>query len=82
MAAITICIACQAALSMGILQARILEWVAMFLLQGIFLSQGSNPGLLHCRQIHYCLSHQGSLKAIILQLKREREREPARQSPQ
>ena len=52
------------------------------ILQGIFLSQGSNPGLLHCRQIHYCLSHQGSLKAIILQLKREREREPARQSPQ
>ena len=31
-----------------------------FLLQGIFPSQGSNPGLLHCRQILYCLSHQGS----------------------
>ena len=31
-----------------------------FLLQGIFLTQGSNPGLLHCRQILYCLSHQGS----------------------
>ena len=30
-----------------------------FLLQGIFLTQGSNPGLLHCRQILY-LSHQGS----------------------
>ena len=30
------------------------------LLQGIFLTQGSNPGLLHCRQILYCLSHQGS----------------------
>ena len=29
-------------------------------LQGIFLTQGSNPGLLHCRQILYCLSHQGS----------------------
>ena len=24
-----------------------------FLLQGIFLTQGSNPGLLHCRQILY-----------------------------
>ena len=24
--------------------------------QGIFLTQGSNPGLLHCRQILYCLS--------------------------
>ena len=30
------------------------------LLQGIFLSQGSNPGLLHCRWILYQLSHQGS----------------------
>ena len=28
------------------------------LLQGIFLSQGSNPGLLHCRQILYHPSHQ------------------------
>ena len=31
------------------------------LLQGIFLTQGSNPGLLHCSQILYHLSHQGSL---------------------
>ena len=30
----------------GILQARILEWVAIFLLQGIFQSQGSNSSLL------------------------------------
>ena len=30
------------------------------LLQGIFLTQGSNPGLLHCKWILYCLSHQGS----------------------
>ena len=30
------------------------------LLQGIFPTQGSNPGLLHCRQICYRLSHQGS----------------------
>ena len=37
----------------GILQARILEWVAMPSLQGIFLTQGSNLGLLHCRQILY-----------------------------
>ena len=28
-----------------------------FLLQGIFLTQGSNPDLLHCRQILYRLSH-------------------------
>ena len=29
-------------------------------LQGIFLIQGSNLGLSPCRQILYCLSHQGS----------------------
>ena len=31
-----------------------------FLLQGMFLTQGSNPCLLHCRQILYHLSHQES----------------------
>ena len=31
------------------------------LLQGIFLTQGSNSGLLRCRQILYHLRHQGSL---------------------
>ena len=30
------------------------------LLQGIFLTQGSNLGLLYCRWILYHLSHQGS----------------------
>ena len=30
------------------------------LLQRIFLTQEWNPGLLHCRQILYWLSHQGS----------------------
>ena len=29
------------------------------LLQGIFPTQGWNPGLLHWRRILYCLSHQG-----------------------
>ena len=38
-----------------------------FLLQGIFPTQGSNPGLPHCRQTLYCLSHQEShLKAEII----------------
>ena len=32
-----------------------------FLLQEIFLTQGLNPGLLHCRQSLYHLSHQGNL---------------------
>ena len=31
-----------------------------FLLPGIFPTQGLNPGLPHCRQILYCLSHQKS----------------------
>ena len=30
------------------------------LLQGIFPTQGSNPGLPHCRQTLYQLSHKGS----------------------
>ena len=34
-----------------------------FLLQGIFPSQGSNPGFPHCRQMLYPLSHQGSQSA-------------------
>ena len=33
------------------------------LLQGIFLTQGSNSGLPHCKRILYHLSHQGSLSA-------------------
>ena len=33
---------------------------SLFLLQEIFPSQGSNPGLPHCKQILYQLSQQGS----------------------
>ena len=32
--------------------------------QGNFLIQGLNPGLLHCKQILYCLSHQGSPRIL------------------
>ena len=35
------------------------------LLQGIFPTQGSNPGLLPCRQILYHLSHQESSQNTI-----------------
>ena len=35
-----------------------------FLLQGIFLTQGSNLDLWHCRQSLYQLSHQGSQNHI------------------
>ena len=34
----------------------------LFHLQGIFPTQGSNPGIPHCRRILYHLSHQGSPK--------------------
>ena len=34
-----------------------------FLSQGIFPTQGSNPGLSHCRQTPYHLSHQGTPKS-------------------
>ena len=46
----------------GILQARILEFASPWDLPkpGIFPTQGSNPGLPHCRWILYHLSHQGS----------------------
>ena len=34
------------------------------LLQGIFPTQGLNPGLPHCRRILYHLSHQGSPRIL------------------
>ena len=34
------------------------------LLQGIFPTQGSNPGLPHCKQILYQLSHKGSPRIL------------------
>ena len=37
---------------------------SLFLLQGIFPSQGSKPGLPHCRRILYHLSHQGSPRIL------------------
>ena len=39
------------------------------LLQRIFPTQGSNPDLLHCRQIVYHLSHQGSPLTLSVMLK-------------
>ena len=52
-------VACQASLSMVF--SRQQYWSRLpSIFQGIFLTQGSNLGLLHCRQILYHLSHQGS----------------------
>ena len=38
---------------------------SLSLLQGIFLTQGLNLGLLHCGQILYHLSHQGRSKVKV-----------------
>ena len=52
-------VAYQAPLSMEFSKQE--YWIGSHsLLQGIFLTQGSTLGLLHYRQILYCLSHQGS----------------------
>ena len=57
-------VAYQAPPSMGF--SRHEYWSGFhFLLQRIFLTQGSNLGLLHCRQMLYGLSHQGSLLSDI-----------------
>ena len=51
----------------GTFQARILECIAIFLLQEIFPTQGLNPHLLcllHCRRTLYQLSHQGHTNII------------------
>ena len=46
----------------GIFQARVLEWGAISFSRD---PQGSNPGLSHCRQTLYRLSHQGSHTASL-----------------
>ena len=58
-------VACQAPPSMGF--SRQEYWSGLsFPSLGIFPTQGSNRGLLHCRQTLYHLSHKGSLEHIIL----------------
>ena len=37
---------------------------SLSLLQGIFPTQGSNPGLLHCRWVLYQLSHKGTPRIL------------------
>ena len=45
------------------------------LLQGIFLTQGLIPGLPHCRQILYHLSHQGRAWGKLLTWKKKKEQQ-------
>ena len=54
-----------------ILQARILEWVTFPFSRGIFPTQGSNPGLPHCRWILYQLSYQVSPLTILSLIKKK-----------
>ena len=56
-------IACQAPLCMDSL-GKNTGVGNLSLLQGIFPTQGSNPGFLHCNQIIYCLRHQGNPNSI------------------
>ena len=48
----------------GILQARSTGLGNLSLLQGIFPTQGSNPGVPQCRWVLYHLSHQGSPRIL------------------
>ena len=51
---------------------RILEWIPPLgdaCLQGIFPTQGSNPGLLHCGWILYQQSHRGSPQSFLTSAK-------------
>ena len=54
----------QALLSMGILQAKILEWLAMPSSRGSSWSQGWNPDFPQCIWILYRLSHWGSPRIL------------------
>ena len=54
-------VAHQAPLSMRFSRLEYWSWFGCHsLLQGIFLTRGSNPCLLHCRHVLYPLSHLGS----------------------
>ena len=60
-------VAHQAPLSMEF--SRQEYWSGLpFLPPGDLPTQGSDPGLPHCRQILYCLNHQGSLTHFIVPL--------------
>ena len=56
-------VVCQAPLSMGILQARILEWVVMPS-PGDLPNPGIEPRPPALQAGYYCLSHQGCLHFI------------------
>ena len=46
---------------------------SLSLLQGIFPTQGSNPGLPHCRWVLYQLSHNGTSLSKLQEIVKDRE---------
>ena len=52
---------CIESILVTVLQRKRTNRVSYFLFQGVFLTQGSNSGLLHFRQIPYLLSHKVNL---------------------
>ena len=50
----------------GILQTRILEWIAIPFCRVSSQPMDRSMGLLHCSWILYCLSHQGSPMIFII----------------
>ena len=68
LAATLLALAPQAALSVGFSRQEHWSWYSHSLFQGIFPTQESNPHLLHCRQILYCLSQGSPHWAIVFSL--------------
>ena len=68
----TLCtIAHQAPQSMGILQARILEWVGMPFSTGSSWPSDQTHVLLHCRLILYPLSHEGGPNIYVFKIEKK-----------
>ena len=63
-------VACQAPLSMEFSRQKY-GMDCYSLLQGIFLTQGLNPALLHCRQAFNHLSHQGNPLKLKRKIKKQ-----------
>ena len=52
----------------AIFQARMLEWVAIYFCRGIFLTQGSNPRLLHLLHCSWILYRWATKEALLVAL--------------
>ena len=66
----------------GISQARILEWAAIPLSRGIFLTQGPSLGLLHWQVDSLPRSHQGGLRTTCYMDGRPHQMQDTQKEPQ